>query len=65
MKREVLTYNRLLCGCCPGHDQYPGDTYKNRRSKKARAKGKKAEHKLARTLRKRSMVQDYHECFGE
>jgi len=36
-------------GCCPGHDKFPKDSYRSRRSKKARRKGKKRSHKLART----------------
>ena len=27
-------------GCCPGHDKHPTECYGNRRSKKARARGK-------------------------
>lgn len=32
---------------------YPSDTYKNNRSKRARSRDKKKEHKLARTLSRR------------
>ncbi|MEO5368369.1 MAG: hypothetical protein H7831_18830 [Magnetococcus sp. WYHC-3] len=35
-------------GCCPGHDKFPNDTYKSRRSKKARAKASQFAHGIAR-----------------
>ena len=35
-------------GCCPGHDKFPCDTYRNRRSKKARAVANRIAHKRAR-----------------
>lgn len=37
MKREIKTLLPKCDGCCPGHDQYPNDVYKNNRSKKQRA----------------------------
>lgn len=49
MKREIHKYVKHASGCCPGHDMYPNDTYRNNRSKKARAKGKTVEHKRVRT----------------
>lgn len=51
MKREIMQYVHVE-QCCPGHDSYPSDTFKSRRSKKARAKSKQKEHKYARSLRK-------------
>ena len=42
-------------GCCPGHDKFPADSYRNRRSKRARAKSKRLAHKAARA-RERAMV---------
>jgi len=51
MKREI-TDVYYPGYCCPGHDDYPGDTYRNRRSKKARAKGIKKEHRHARRVKK-------------
>lgn len=39
-------------GCCPGHDDFHNESYKNRRSKKARSMGKKREHRHVRRLRK-------------
>lgn len=39
----------------PGHDDYPSDTYRNRRSKKARAKGIKKEHRHARRVKKQML----------
>lgn len=34
--------------CCPGHDKFPGESYKNRRSKKALARSKKQSRNIAR-----------------
>jgi hypothetical protein len=53
MKREILSAKRNVCGCCPGHDDYPNETYRNRRSKKARARDKKLEHQHIRSINKR------------
>lgn len=58
MKRQIFQFHRGGCSCCPGHDNYPGESYKNRRSKKARVKGKKIEHKYARTLLKRDLNKE-------
>lgn len=58
MKREILhhsPFNWNISGCCPGHDVYPSETYKSRRSKKARARDKKLEHQHARSIAKRNM----------
>lgn len=51
MKRDIKRI-RLLRSCCPGHDDFPDDTYKNRRSKKARARGIKYEHRYFRRVSK-------------
>lgn len=52
MKRMLLTLRRGDCGCCPGHDKFPCETYRNRRSKKARSRDIKCEHRyVRRTLR--------------
>lgn len=51
MKRDLFLIKPKDLGCCcPGHDVFPNDTYKNRRSKKARSRDKKLEHRLARHL---------------
>ena len=58
MKRELLQQegNRGCdCWCCPGHDKWPNETYKNNRSKRARSRDKKKEHKLARTIANRGL----------
>jgi hypothetical protein len=57
MKREILTHRRGDCGCCPGHDTFPDDTYNSRRSKRARARGKQAEHQAARACAKRDLLR--------
>jgi len=57
MKRDILRVKRkkYINGCCPGHDDYPDETYKGRRSKKARARDKKIEHQHARSILKRNV----------
>ena len=35
-------------GCCPGHDKFPTDCYRNRRSKKAHRRARTLAHKRAR-----------------
>jgi len=57
MKRELTQITKVDI-CCPGHDRYPCQTYSNRRSKKARAKGKTIEHKLVRTINKRNLAKE-------
>ncbi|MBF0108751.1 MAG: hypothetical protein HQL76_06210 [Magnetococcales bacterium] len=41
--------------CCPGHDTFPWDTYRNRRSKKAQTRDTKIAHRLARARIKASV----------
>jgi hypothetical protein len=50
MKRLTLEHKRgkLVSGCCPGHDDYPTECYKSRRSKRARARQRKKENQNAR-----------------
>lgn len=57
--RDILKIKRGVSSCCPGHDSYPNQTYRNRRSKKARARGIKQEHRAFRRImkqRSRSLV---------
>jgi len=58
MKRELKQLKPRQDECCPGHDTWPNETYRNRRSKKARAQGIKKEHKYVRTLAKRKLLSD-------
>lgn len=58
MKREILTKKRHVCGCCPGHDTFPGDTYRNRTSKHARSRDKKVEHQHVRAIVKREINKE-------
>lgn len=55
MKRELKDHWRgwYFYGCCPGHDMFPVETYSSNRSKRARARDKKVEHQLARSIAKR------------
>lgn len=56
MKREITDV--LHPGyCCPGHDKYPSDTYRSRRSKKQRRVYKCKEHRHARRVKKQSLKQ--------
>jgi hypothetical protein len=55
MKREIRQLVSNMDDCCPGHDSYPSDTYSSRRSKKARSKGIKREHKYVRHLVKQEL----------
>lgn len=58
MKRELKQLQPRQDECCPGHDTWPNETYGNRRSKKARSRGIKREHKYVRTLAKRALLKD-------
>jgi len=58
MRREILTLKAIGRSCCPGHDNWPCETYSTRASKRARSKGKTREHKYARTLAKREMIDE-------
>lgn len=51
MRREILQLRRHVTDCCPGHDPYPNDTYSNNRSKRARSRDKKKEHRHARRVK--------------
>ncbi len=53
MKRLIITLKRGVCGCCPGHDQYPAETYNGRTSLHARRRDRKKEQQHARALLKR------------
>lgn len=60
MKREILEHKRKkkINGCCPGHDEWPDETYSSRLSRKARSRDKKKEHKYVRLLRKQQLRRD-------
>lgn len=57
MKRELLNHKkkRNVSGCCPGHDDWPEETYRGKRSKKARSRDKQKEHKYVRILNRREV----------
>lgn len=38
--------------CCPGHDKFPKETYRNRRSKKAHTRDTKIAHQVGRSRQK-------------
>jgi hypothetical protein len=40
--------HRRDCGCCPGHDKFPRETYRNRRSKRAHTRDTKTAHRIER-----------------
>ncbi len=58
MRREIITAGVFPGWCCPGHDKYPNETYRSRRSKKARTRDKKAEHQHARSILKREFKKE-------
>lgn len=55
MRREIKLIQPKCSSCCPGHDMYPNDTYKNKRSKKQRSLGKAKEHRAVRRYFKMSL----------
>lgn len=61
MKREIknVKLGRHFGGCCPGHDTYPDDSYANGRSKEARSRDKKKEHRHARRVLNRMALQEF------
>lgn len=63
MKREILQLKRMrhINGCCPGHDDYPSETYGSNRSKRARARDMKKEHRHARRVLRLQLVQSTEE----
>lgn len=58
MRREILDHKWYIYGCCPGHDLYPNHTYRNRRSKKAHQRDKKAEHQHVRSIAKNKLRRE-------
>ena len=60
MRRELLSIKCKSCvnGCCPGHDDFPNQTYRSRRSKAARARDKAVEHRYARRILNRKVLQE-------
>lgn len=56
--RDLLKIRRGDCGCCPGHDKFPNDSYNSRRSKKARARDIKKEHRMVRRILKQNVLKD-------
>lgn len=49
-------------GCCPGHDKYPKESYRNRRSKRKQTEATKTAHRRARAVERREVYklqQDY------
>ncbi len=58
MKREIILAGIHTGWCCPGHDLYPNETYRSRRSKKARSRDKKIEHQHARSIMKRETQKE-------
>lgn len=58
MKRQILELTRDVTDCCPGHDQYPNETYRGKRSKHARSRDKKIEHQHARSILKQILHKE-------
>lgn len=59
MRRDIKLIKPSCPGrCCPGHDTFPTETYNNRRSKRARSRDKKLEHRMARHLLNAAVLKD-------
>jgi len=61
-RRACRGVDRRDRGCCPGHDKFPGDSYANRRSKKARARSKTVAHKRARARARAALQAETVPC---
>jgi len=63
MRREIedLKGPRALDQCCPGHDTWPNDVYRNRRSIRARARDIKKEHRYVRRILRAVMLREIFE----
>lgn len=57
MRRLVDKIKRYY-NCCPGHDDFPTETYNSRRSKKARARDRGKENRYARRKLKQNLEKD-------
>lgn len=58
--REIDKVKPGTHGCCPGHDCFPSDTYRGKRSKKARSRDRKVEHRYIRhLLRERMLIEGW------
>jgi len=64
MKREILKYFKV-CTCCPVHDMFPSDTYKNNKSKHARSLGIKKEHRYVRRKLRLELTDQVKNLNGE
>jgi hypothetical protein len=49
---DVYGKHHITRGCCPGHDLFPRETYRNRRSVKAHRRDTKLAHRLGRHIAK-------------
>lgn len=60
MKREILDVKlrRHINDCCPGHDDWPHNSYKSRVSEHALSKSKSKERRYARRVKKQLIVED-------
>jgi hypothetical protein len=63
MKREIITRKRQVSGCCPGHDTYPSEAYKSRKSVHALSRSKVKERQHARTLAKRELRNESNSIY--
>lgn len=60
MKRDILTIRRrkMINGCCPAHDDWPSETYRNRASVHTRSRDKKKEHRYFRRTTKQYQEEE-------
>lgn len=47
LKAGLIKPEEIPC-CCPGHDEFSSEAYRNNRSKRAMARGKRRWHRIAR-----------------
>lgn len=60
MRREIKDIKQNVSPCCPGHDKFPCETYRSNRSKRARSKGIKMEHRYVRRKKKEALRNSMH-----
>ena len=57
MKREIVEVTKVFC-CCPGHDNFPNETYKSNRSKRARSRDIKIKHRYVRRILSQQLIKE-------
>lgn len=60
MRREIYDIKsaKQMDACCPGHDDWPRGSYSNNRSKRARARDIKKEHRYVRRVKNQILKKE-------